>query len=108
MFDALKAKVALYAAGLALIAALGLGGYAMVLRAQNEALSVRVTDAEASRAAQADVASVLGGALVQTRVRASEYSQLYEEIANVQDDGSCRSPSIDRSLDLLRARRGEN
>ncbi|WP_417261698.1 hypothetical protein [Celeribacter sp.] len=82
-----------------------LGGVALWLRDRNADLKSDLDQAKASQAAQADVSAFLGNALTQSRVRSSEYAALYKELANVEDDSSCRSPAIDRAFDLLQQRR---
>ncbi|NIZ63223.1 hypothetical protein DL239_19845 [Sedimentitalea sp. CY04] len=54
----------------------------------------------------AEVTTMLGKAIETQRQRAEAYRQAYEELANVQDDNTCRSPAISRAFDILRRKRG--
>lgn len=54
----------------------------------------------------AEVTKMLGKAIETQRQRADAYREAYEELANVKDDNTCRSPAISRAFDILRRQRG--
>ena len=93
-------------AKLALIAALVLGAawfardYTLT-KVENRELAARNEQS-------AEITRMLGEAIESQRQRAEAYREAYEELANVEDDNTCRSPAISRAFDILRRRRGSS
>jgi hypothetical protein len=101
----LTAKISIGLALCGLVASLGLYAYAQDLKSSNDTLQASLQQAQASRAVQADVSTVLGNALIQQRARTASFAKLHEDLSNVKDDETCRSPTVDRAFDLLQSRR---
>lgn len=55
-----------------------------------------------------EITRMLGEAIESQRERANAYREAYEELANVEDDSTCRSPAIFRAFDILRRQRGSS
>lgn len=82
---------------------LALAAHSYVLRMN--ALKDDLEAAQAAQEAQADVSAFLGHALVQERAQAEIYKDIREELNNVEDPETCRSPVLDAAFDLLRQKR---
>ena len=94
-----------YALIVLLVALVGLGAWAWRLDSRNDALRAE-NDALTVEAERRDgLNKVLAKRVEEEAVRAAEWRDLYGQLAQVEDDHACRSPSIDGALDILRARR---
>ncbi|WP_085836017.1 hypothetical protein [Aquimixticola soesokkakensis] len=75
-----------------------------VLRADLAVERAAKDQALADLDAQKSVTAILNRAMIAARARATDFAAMREELADVDDPETCRSPVVDRAFDVLRSR----
>ncbi|GAA6162556.1 hypothetical protein NBRC116590_02600 [Pelagimonas sp. KU-00592-HH] len=63
---------------------------------------------KAAQATNSEIIRMLGQGIEGARQRAVQFRELNEDLANVEDDNTCRSPAVDRAFELMRRHRAGN